>query len=375
MPEYKTVCEVCFDDYNEDTKRPMTLYCCKKIVCFECLESLGKSTSSCPWDRRRWTARNLILKCEEVTPSDLLSTLQQCGVDAFDDDQGHLHRIQMNRMNGESEGLIRREYEESLKAEEERIRLKRVQERRDEALARALSQRGESPISTNPNPNPKTHPSSSFTATATVTSTRLPTTTSSSSSSASSSSSSASSSSSSLGSVRLLPDTASFSSSSSSSSISSSSSFVDYVALFGGGDKQKGNKDKDKDKEDKRSGGWRGVNANENENENDRSLYVVNGTTTPTTTATGMGTGMGTSMGTGWHCDVCTFLNSISVRRCAMCETLTKNSRESSNSNSNSAIQSSWGGGGPGPGQKRERADQSLTMLNFITRPSKKTSK
>ena len=69
--KFSRACDICFETYSLDRK-PIQLFCCKKIVCIECLQSLATTTSSCPWDRRRWTSRSLLKKCEAATPDNLL---------------------------------------------------------------------------------------------------------------------------------------------------------------------------------------------------------------------------------------------------------------------------------------------------------------
>lgn len=70
-------CPICFNQFNDDVHRPLKAPCrCHQTLCHQCLETLLNYASFCPWDRTRWSGRNLYKKFEEATPSNYLSILR-----------------------------------------------------------------------------------------------------------------------------------------------------------------------------------------------------------------------------------------------------------------------------------------------------------
>lgn len=70
-------CPICFYEYNSKERRPLRTFCiCKKTLCLSCIKSLLEFDSFCPWDKTRWTGRNLLKRFYKSTPSDFFIQLR-----------------------------------------------------------------------------------------------------------------------------------------------------------------------------------------------------------------------------------------------------------------------------------------------------------
>jgi hypothetical protein len=68
-------CPICFNEYNEDLCLPVKTFCrCQQTLCKACLEQLLIVSTYCPWDKTRWSGRNLIKKFLGNTPKNYLET-------------------------------------------------------------------------------------------------------------------------------------------------------------------------------------------------------------------------------------------------------------------------------------------------------------
>jgi hypothetical protein len=68
-------CPICFNEYNEDLCLPVKTFCrCQQTLCKACLEQLLIVSTYCPWDKTRWSGRNLIKKFLDNTPKNYLET-------------------------------------------------------------------------------------------------------------------------------------------------------------------------------------------------------------------------------------------------------------------------------------------------------------
>ena len=70
-------CEICYDSFDNDDQRPLVLACkCRKVMCQSCVTRRLDSTARCPYCDIRWSVRNFLAQCREMTPRDMLETLQ-----------------------------------------------------------------------------------------------------------------------------------------------------------------------------------------------------------------------------------------------------------------------------------------------------------
>ncbi len=71
-------CPICFNEYDEEERRPIKTFCrCHQTLCYACLETLTKYANHCPWDKTRWTGRNLLKRFEDSTPENYLQIRKQ----------------------------------------------------------------------------------------------------------------------------------------------------------------------------------------------------------------------------------------------------------------------------------------------------------
>ena len=71
-------CEICYEPYDKEDRKPLTLACkCRKILCESCVTKRLNSTARCPYCGIRWSVRNYLSQCKDLTPQDVLQTLQQ----------------------------------------------------------------------------------------------------------------------------------------------------------------------------------------------------------------------------------------------------------------------------------------------------------
>ena len=79
-------CEICYDSFDSDDRRPLILACkCRKVMCQSCVIRRLDSTARCPYCDIRWSVRNYLSQCKEITPTDMLETLQ--GTQQFKEDE------------------------------------------------------------------------------------------------------------------------------------------------------------------------------------------------------------------------------------------------------------------------------------------------
>lgn len=70
-------CEICFDTYDTGDRAPLILACkCRKVMCISCVNRRLDSTARCPYCDIRWSVRNFITQCKDITPPDILENLQ-----------------------------------------------------------------------------------------------------------------------------------------------------------------------------------------------------------------------------------------------------------------------------------------------------------
>jgi hypothetical protein len=50
-------CPLCFETYDNDTNKPVKLFCCGVNICDSCLHAIADSSLTCPWDKKRWLKR------------------------------------------------------------------------------------------------------------------------------------------------------------------------------------------------------------------------------------------------------------------------------------------------------------------------------
>jgi hypothetical protein len=66
-------CPICFNDYDEDLRKPLRTFCrCHQTLCKQCLQQLLSTSNFCPWDKTRWSGRNVMNKFITSTPNDYL---------------------------------------------------------------------------------------------------------------------------------------------------------------------------------------------------------------------------------------------------------------------------------------------------------------
>lgn len=71
-------CPICFYSYDESERKPLRAFCrCHQTLCETCLNQLLLHSTYCPWDRTRWSGRNIHAKFAESTPQNYLEFLQR----------------------------------------------------------------------------------------------------------------------------------------------------------------------------------------------------------------------------------------------------------------------------------------------------------
>jgi hypothetical protein len=66
-------CPICFNDYDGEERLPLRTFCrCHQTLCKQCLQQLLSTSNFCPWDKTRWSGRNVMNKFVLSTPKDYL---------------------------------------------------------------------------------------------------------------------------------------------------------------------------------------------------------------------------------------------------------------------------------------------------------------
>lgn len=69
-------CEICFESFDSEERTPLVLACkCRKVMCHCCVTRRLDSTARCPYCDLRWSVRNYISQCKQITPTNMLSQL------------------------------------------------------------------------------------------------------------------------------------------------------------------------------------------------------------------------------------------------------------------------------------------------------------
>eukprot|EP01039_Chlorochromonas_danica_P010784 gene10783-11984_t len=71
-------CPICFTAYDDNERKPVQTFCrCHQHLCLLCLRQLVKHFTYCPWDRTRWSGRQLLQKFLDATPPNFLQLLNE----------------------------------------------------------------------------------------------------------------------------------------------------------------------------------------------------------------------------------------------------------------------------------------------------------
>jgi hypothetical protein len=108
MNQKQLFCEICFDNFDN---KSIKLFCCSKLICNECVESIMNTGSSkCPWCMRKWNSRFFYNKCEII--SNKYNNINDCD---YDDNTANARLGSLY-----TAGELRKEYEAIIQKEKEK---------------------------------------------------------------------------------------------------------------------------------------------------------------------------------------------------------------------------------------------------------------
>lgn len=163
-------CPICFAEFNSTERVPLKAFCkCGKTLCLVCIESMIQNNAVCPWDKTRWSGRNLMSKFYNNTPDNYLTTLQtqmseaECVVATHNVSElgsgelrsDYLHQLQQQslRFHAEREDQLRKDTLMALalqkEANDKLLQLQRI-ELEDQKLATLLAQQNNSQVKSQP---------------------------------------------------------------------------------------------------------------------------------------------------------------------------------------------------------------------------------
>lgn len=106
-------CPICFTAYDDNERKPVQTFCrCHQHLCLLCLRQLVKHFTYCPWDRTRWSGRQLLQKFLDTTPPNYLQLLnarkEERGQKRVEEDQEEVDVEEQRRLL-EIFALVRRD--------------------------------------------------------------------------------------------------------------------------------------------------------------------------------------------------------------------------------------------------------------------------